>query len=61
MWIAMGLGVVVALETLSPAVHAWLPQWWPVVAVPLFAAARVLKQHGFDQPVVSSKREGPKL
>lgn len=57
MWIAAGLAVVAAAEQFSPALHTWLPDWWPAVGAGLFAVARVLKQHGFDQPVVSERGE----
>ena len=55
MWIALGMATVATAEQFAPALHAWLPSWWPAVGAGLFAVTRVLKQHGFDQPVVSER------
>jgi len=55
MWVALFVGLFIAIEQFSPSFAEFMPDWWPGVGAALFALARVLKQHGFDRPVVSER------
>ncbi len=43
-WVAIGLGIVAALETQWPALQEFLPDGWAMYAAPIFLVARIINQ-----------------